>query len=361
MRTVCADVGRGTLPLVWRHSMTGSSLQTQLLFAYGEKLTSKQLLNPNMLAAYEAHVAAWRLVPENATWLILEDDAVVEQHTIKRLQLLLHSLKGGVDFINLWPFREVVQGSVWSNASVLLRECPSTAPLCHVLGQVAYIITYQGAQLLLRHALPPELPIDWYTESVHMLLDHTFRHTFTASRVFGHAGKGLFSWYHCFTIRGHASQNDTVIRLAPVPVKSPDTYLKVRETTEWSAYNQHGLFLGKYFVSTVPMNALLSHAHHVSSLAKVNAIVNYRSRFARTPKDLKMLGPSKPLPISKKKRPSAEEIKPRSMKKPRVDKGKSRAYRCSVSTLASRAGKYGDLTLENITEMKPVIMLIADD
>lgn len=109
------------------------------------------------------------------------------------------------------------------------------------------------------------------------------------------------------------------------------------------------------------MNALLSHAHHVSSLAKVNAIVNYRSRFARTPKDLKMLGPSKPLPISKKKRPSAEEIKPRSMKKPRVDKGKSRAYRCSVSTLASRAGKYGDLTLENITEMKPVIMLIADD
>lgn len=213
MRLLTPDVA--TVSGVSRDDMDSASLLNRLLYEYGERLSGKQFLNPQALAAYEAHVAVWRRIPPGETWLILEDDALVTADTVRDIHALEASVREKVDYVNLRPLHPAV-GAVASNASELLQECPPDVRQCHNLGQVAYILTHEGALKLLRHALPPEVPIDWYTDSLRAFIDPSFRHTFTRRHYFGHGGRVSLINHHCLTCKLPRSDQEIITSAARV-------------------------------------------------------------------------------------------------------------------------------------------------
>ena len=163
-----------TSAAVMNASMNDASLLNRLLYSDHAKLDTRQIFNTQILGCFMAHVNVWRQIPPQETWLILEDDAKTLPDYEGKLRSLIPIR---YSYINLAPSREV-KGAIQSRYHPSLRECPQYSQVCHVIGTTAYLLTHDGAQRLLKHASPVDVPVDWYMSSLRDYLDTNFSFSF---------------------------------------------------------------------------------------------------------------------------------------------------------------------------------------
>lgn len=156
-------------------SMKDVSLLNRLLYDDQAKLDERQMFNTRMVGCFLAHKNVWRQIPPHETWLILEDDAI-PLPGYKQSLLSLGPMK--YSYINLGPSKEVRE-STRDTKHPALHECPQGNQRCHVIGAIAYLLTHDGAQRLLRHSTPIEVPVDWYMSVLRDYLDPEFSFAFT--------------------------------------------------------------------------------------------------------------------------------------------------------------------------------------
>lgn len=184
-------------PAVTDARMSDAALFPRLLAAAGARVDERQIFDSSVLGVYFAHMLVWQQVPPNETWLVLEDDAVVPNPELLAQQL--SSVLGtGYDLVNLAPNHPPL-GSTPSDEHAQLRECPRHDPACVVIGTLAYLVTHEGAQKLLAHAVPPEVAVDWYVSSVRDYLDASFTLAFAAPPLLLHpSGRRSTIDHRCF-------------------------------------------------------------------------------------------------------------------------------------------------------------------
>jgi glycosyl transferase family 25 len=120
-------------------------------------------LTDGEIGAYTSHVAVWQRLVESTQRqiIVFEDDVVVDWPLIARLASLDFSAMG-IDYLRLFTkiparFRKL--------------RCPFIDRYHHLirltsfaLGTQAYLITRDGAQRLLKHAMQVECPVDAYMD-----------------------------------------------------------------------------------------------------------------------------------------------------------------------------------------------------
>lgn len=195
----------GWSPAFMNVDMTSVSLLNRVLYENGVHFTGKQIANTRQAGCFLAHLFVWQSIPPGETWLIMEDDAVVFDDSVYMLAQVMRQIgacvsKDRYDVINFAP--SVVRNAPTcvpdrgNNMSVCVRECPRDDRSCFVLGAVAYVITYSGAQKLIKHALPMELTLDWYMTLFASFVDPEFQYGFVDA-VFGHSGRPSRIGYNC--------------------------------------------------------------------------------------------------------------------------------------------------------------------
>jgi len=193
------DTDVDTAPAVLDANMDVAALFPRLLAAAGARLDGKQIFDERVLGAYLAHAQVWAQVPPGATWLVLEDDALLPD-AAQLARALPTLLETPYDYVNLAPTWPPLgsQPSLWHPG---LRECPRNDIGCAVLGSFAYLVTHAGAQKLLAHARPPEVAVDWYVSSLRDFLDPSFALAFVTEPLFATGGRPSTIGHHCLLCR----------------------------------------------------------------------------------------------------------------------------------------------------------------
>lgn len=183
----------GTSPAVMNASMEHASLLNRYLYDQGSRLDGFQIMDTRVMGCYLAHLAVWEQIPPGETWLILEDDAVMLPGADTLLQAMqMRPYK----YVNLAPTRTPPR-RITSPHSGMLRECAVGDPGCYVLSTAAYLLTYEGALIARRHALPAEVCVDYYLSSLRDYTDPSFTYAFTENPLFGSNGRRSLIGHFC--------------------------------------------------------------------------------------------------------------------------------------------------------------------
>eukprot|EP00961_Rhodomonas_salina_P164560 2217122-Rhodomonas_salina.2 len=215
--------------------MDNASLLNRVLFHQRSALSGKQVFTTGQVGCYKAHVAIWRQIPPNETWLVLEHDAVVLPHTIGLLRQLTHSVSDEYEYINLLH-RYPVPTAITSPVTELLRECPRYQYDCTPLHTTAYLLTHSGAQKLLQHAFPIEVPVDWYIATLRDYNDPSFTYAFTAHGFFGLSGRPSQVGHRCFICKLPTTALGMICFLTALTLGS--LLLGVLGTISWGRYRR---------------------------------------------------------------------------------------------------------------------------
>eukprot|EP00961_Rhodomonas_salina_P012832 172772-Rhodomonas_salina.12 len=178
-------------------TMEDTSLLNRVLYDQGSIFSGIQVFTTGQVGCYKAHVAVWEQIPVNETWMVLEGDAVVLPETVAQLQQLLSAVTDEYEYINLVHSNHIVNSNP-SPVTLILSECPRFAYDCHVTGMIAYLVTYSGAQKLLQHAFPIQVPVDVYVTTFRDYTDPSFTFAFTELCFFGMTGRASLVGHDCF-------------------------------------------------------------------------------------------------------------------------------------------------------------------
>ncbi len=125
-----------------------------------------QLSTPGMLGCLLSHVQLWRSIQPNETLAIFEEDAYVDMVSAERMHLLSHDVERlGLewDVLLLESGHNLIASGDWVNLGDLAATCSylqSSGKVCTWFGTRGYLITFRGAQQLLRFVYPISVQVD---------------------------------------------------------------------------------------------------------------------------------------------------------------------------------------------------------
>lgn len=125
-----------------------------------------QLSTPGMLGCLLSHMQLWQSVLPNETVAIFEEDAYVDLLSAERMHVLsvdVERLGLGWDVFLLESGHNLIASGEWISLGELAANCsyqPSSNKVCTWFGTRGYLITYQGAQHLLRYVYPISVQVD---------------------------------------------------------------------------------------------------------------------------------------------------------------------------------------------------------
>lgn len=125
-----------------------------------------QLSTPGMLGCLLSHVQLWESILPNETVAIFEEDAYVDLVSAERMHTLSQDVKGlGLewDVLLLESGHNLIASGEWTSLGELTANCSyhqSSGKVCAWFGTRGYLITYEGAQHLLRFVYPISVQVD---------------------------------------------------------------------------------------------------------------------------------------------------------------------------------------------------------
>ena len=125
-----------------------------------------QLSTPGMLGCLLSHVQVWRSIMPDETVAVFEEDAFVDilsAHRMHTLSLDVKNLGLQWDVFLLESGHNLIATGEWLNLGLLTANCSyqqSSGKICTWYGTRGYLITYQGAQHLLKYAYPISVQVD---------------------------------------------------------------------------------------------------------------------------------------------------------------------------------------------------------
>ena len=126
-------------------------------------LKSGRTLTNTELACYASHYSLWQWLIQSkfSQIIVFEDDVTVDWRFVEKLQAVDFSAKG-INFLRLFtkvpPHWCYIKTPFFDRYHHLIRITNSA------LGGQAYLLTKQGADLLIEHANPVLVPIDTYMD-----------------------------------------------------------------------------------------------------------------------------------------------------------------------------------------------------
>ena len=169
-------------------------LYTKLLFQHKARHDHMQLSSAPMLGCLLSHMAVWRLVQPGAVVAVLEEDAVLDQASADRLRALSVDLEGVAWDLLMLESGQLTTTGEWRHVGQVAATCAHEARSrlveaqssllfyssyldhnsnttttsaaadgkagCTWQGSRGYLVGYEGAQLLLRHAEPAMVQVD---------------------------------------------------------------------------------------------------------------------------------------------------------------------------------------------------------
>lgn len=178
------------VPAVMNATMRQASLLNRLLHDSETFFDGKQVHREQVVGAFLAHAGVWEAVASRpGPCLVLEDDAVATRETLGLLSALLASgVVSNYHYVNLRKTFPSAGAVVTEDG--LLEECPPGAPQCSSLGAVAYLVTPEGAAMLLRNTgSTVDVPVDWFVTALRDYLEPGFRMASSTSAYFGVSGR----------------------------------------------------------------------------------------------------------------------------------------------------------------------------
>lgn len=141
------------------------SLYTKYLMLSGRH-DHMQLSSPGMLGCLLSHVHLWSKIKADEIVAIFEEDAYVDMVSAERMHVLYQDVarRGEKwDVLLLESGHNLIASGRWVNIGELTATCSyhqSSEGLCTWFGTRGYLITYDGAQHLLRYVYPISVQVD---------------------------------------------------------------------------------------------------------------------------------------------------------------------------------------------------------
>ena len=135
-------------------------LYTRFLFAIKARHDHMQLSSAAMLGCLLSHMTIWRLVLPGSIVAVLEEDAVLDAVSERRLALLEQDLAGTEWELLMLESGQLTATGQWRHVGQIAATCSPRSGLCTWQGSRGYLITFRGAQALLRFAEPVMVQVD---------------------------------------------------------------------------------------------------------------------------------------------------------------------------------------------------------
>lgn len=121
-----------------------------------------QLSTPAMLGCLLSHIRLWESVLPNETIAVFEEDAYIDRVSSERMHSLSYDMRGiaSWDVLMLESGQRLISSGEWQYIGDLAATCSSNSTPCTWFGTRGYLITYSGAQHLLRHVYPISVQVD---------------------------------------------------------------------------------------------------------------------------------------------------------------------------------------------------------
>lgn len=132
-------------------------LYTRFLFAIKARHDHMQLSSDAMLGCLLSHMAIWRLVLPGAIVAVFEEDGVVDAVSAQRLAILERDLADSRWDLLMLESGQFTATGKWRAVGQIAATC---ATLCTWQGSRGYLVSYRGAQALLRFAEPIMVQVD---------------------------------------------------------------------------------------------------------------------------------------------------------------------------------------------------------
>ena len=147
------------------HAINGSSAATTNISLYTHYLMMTgrhdhmQLSSPAMLGCMLSHVALWQSIGPNEIWAVFEEDAYLDAVSAERMHFLSQDMRNiHWDVLLLESGHALIASGKWQHIGKYAATC--SVPPCTWFGTRGYLITYDGAQQLLKHAFPISVQVD---------------------------------------------------------------------------------------------------------------------------------------------------------------------------------------------------------
>ncbi len=139
-------------------------LYTRHLMRWGRH-DHMQLYSGESLGCLLSHMAVWRGVAGNETIAVLEEDAVLDDTSRLRLDVLLDDLRETPWDLLMLESGHLGLGGRWARTGRLAATCSNwstthAGAACNWMGSRGYLITGRGARILLANARPFEVQVD---------------------------------------------------------------------------------------------------------------------------------------------------------------------------------------------------------
>lgn len=141
-------LSKDTLPLYTRH-LIDNGRQSHI-----------QIGNSAMLGCLLSHVEVWKNITPGETVAVFEEDAQIDEVSSYRFKLLESDMQGVQwDILKLDKGHLIDSGATKYVGSGMAATCAQNGT-CMRWGTRGYLLRYNGAQLLLRHAAAPVVQVD---------------------------------------------------------------------------------------------------------------------------------------------------------------------------------------------------------
>lgn len=147
------------------------SLYTRYVMVVGRR-DHMQLSNPSMLGCLLSHIHIWKMVNPGEIIAIFEEDAYFDKVSSERIKGLSLDMQDIPWDILMLESGHIIASGAWDYIGDYAATCASNFSrksntfilqqqnLCTWFGTRGYLINYEGAQKLLKHAFPVNVQID---------------------------------------------------------------------------------------------------------------------------------------------------------------------------------------------------------
>jgi GR25 family glycosyltransferase involved in LPS biosynthesis len=163
-------------------------LYTKLLLEQGARHDHMQLASGPMLGCLMSHIAVWRRIQPDTIVAVLEEDAVLDETSEDRIRMLSEDLRGQPWELLMLESGQATATGKWRYVGEVAAACafrwqrPSSAvmrsvysyyynyyllnsngnetEICTWQGSRGYLLSYRGAQMLLKYSKPMMVQVD---------------------------------------------------------------------------------------------------------------------------------------------------------------------------------------------------------
>lgn len=161
------------------------SLYTQYLMTVSGRHDHMQLSSPAMLGCFLSHAKIWQTIRPGEVFAVFEEDAYIDEVSAERMHSLSNDMRDiHWDVLLLESGHRLIASGKWQHIGKYAATCStnSTTP-CTWFGTRGYLITYAGAQELLRHAFPISVQVDALMGLVAAFSRENFRMYWTRENI----------------------------------------------------------------------------------------------------------------------------------------------------------------------------------